>query len=68
MTRDCWKSSPPSRILDRPLGASVRARNSHRPSGRSTTRGLDNEVDAMKATDLIDNDSLRDDLPRLPAG
>ena len=52
---DCWKSSRPSRILDQPTV----------PGSAPTAPAT--RTNAMKATDVIDNDQLRDDIPGLRA-
>src|SRR6476659_3945334 len=51
--RSCWKSSRRSRILERPVRGPPR-----RHPGNS----------AMKATDLIDNEQLRSDIPDFAPG
>ena len=56
MSARCWKSSHPSRILDPP------------PRIDRLNRGARFERDTMKTTDLIDNDSLRDDIPEFFPG
>ncbi len=61
MSGPCWKRSLPPRIIDRPhRSGSVPLDDPDRP-----TTQVD---DAMKATDFIDNDSLRDDIPEFQAG
>ena len=64
---------PRSRIIDGPPSARVCVRDQHiefasaiRLAARLAAPTT--QVDAMKATDLIDNDSLRDDIPEFQAG
>ena len=60
MNSRCWKSSPRSPILDRPPAIDA-----------GCEYDLVSEIfesDAMKSTDFIDNDSLRDDIPAFGPG
>ncbi len=61
MSAPCWKSILLPRIIDRPL------RSGFGPLEAQNAPPTQVD-DAMKATDFIDNDSLRDDIPEFQAG